>query len=423
MNSALQYLHLAPGTAPPLLERKATRAVVVLNQDVDPAWQHQVTRTSGAVGVRGREATSYPDWNVFRLIARPFAIRGNSKLPRIVFYLTSFGLVFFIAASLSASDASNRVVDDLVYTEPSLLVEVNDGRRLNLHCTGEGAPVVVFESGLGDGTKAWGFVQPEISKSTRSCSYDRAGLGFSDGAVFPRNTARAEQDLRALLNAAGERPPFVLVGHSYGGMIVKLFAFETPHDVAGIVLVDPSHEDVGRDLFELDPESLARNIDYLQSLQICLDVSDVSTNLPSDYARLCIAEAGTNYSETIRSSERLLAAKPHRIAAWVSEMRNIWRESADQVREAVRPLGSVPLVLLTKSPSLPAPNETSELRARKNAILSRQHDETIALSSNGRRILVEGAGHYIQLDQPSAVIEAVRGVLREARAAGPPDAF
>jgi pimeloyl-ACP methyl ester carboxylesterase len=197
-------------------------------------------------------------------------------------------------------------------------------------------------------------------------------------------------------------------------MIVKLFAFTYPQDVAGIVLVDPSHEDVGRDLFEIDPESLERNIDYLQSLQTCLDVP---THESSQFAELCIGEVGPNYSEEIRATERRLASEPHRVKAWVSEMRNVWRESADQVREAIRPLGSIPLVLLTKSPSLPAPNETSELRAQKNAILSRQQEETIALSSNGRSVLIEGAGHYIQIDKPSAVIEAVVEVLSDARAA------
>jgi pimeloyl-ACP methyl ester carboxylesterase len=334
------------------------------------------------------------------------------------------GVAMLMSGSLTAHGASDhRLIDDPVYTAPSRLVELADGRRLNLHCTGSGRPVVVFESGLGDSTKAWGLVQPELSQQTRSCSYDRAALGFSDGAETSRNAANAVQDLRALLNAAGEQPPFVLVGHSYGGMIVKLFAFSHPRDVAGVVLVDPSHEDVGRELFEIDPESLQRNIGYLESLQSCIEAPAFPADAASDLSRLCVAEAGPAYSDAIRSADRLLATKPHRIAAWVSEMRSIWRESADQVRNAARPLGNTPVVVLTKAPSPPAANETPELRARKNAVLSRQHDETVALSSKGVRMLVEGTGHYIQLDHPSAVIDAIRSVLREVAADNPADAF
>jgi pimeloyl-ACP methyl ester carboxylesterase len=206
-------------------------------------------------------------------------------------------------------------------------------------------------------------------------------------------------------------------------MIVKLFAFSHPQDVAGLVLVDPSHEDVGRDLFELDPESLKRNIDYLESLQSCIEASDLTTEAAPRLSSLCVAEAGPEYSQAIRNADRMLATKPPRIAAWVSEMRNIWRESAEQVRTAARPLGNTPVVVLTKVPSLPSANETQELRARKNAALSRQHDETAALSSKGVKIVVEDSGHYIQLDQPRAVIDAIRGVLHEVIVESPADAL
>ena len=327
-------------------------------------------------------------------------------------FVGCLSLALFLAAPFPVlAESDQRIVDDPVYTGPSRLVEIGTGRKLNLYCTGAGSPVVVFESGLGDSTKSWGLVQPEVSRRTRACSYDRAGLGFSDAANFPRTSANAAEDLSKLLQAAGEHPPFVLVGHSYGGMIVKLFAFTHPSEVAGVVLVDPSHEDVGRELFALDPQSREKNLKYLEQLQSCVVREGPSPLTDEDFASLCIAEAGPRYSESIRTSDRLLATQPQRIAAWVSEMQNIWQVSADQVRDEARSLGDIPLVVITKEPSRPNQDETPALREKKNAALSRQHDQTAALSSQGRRILLKDSGHYIQLDQPSAVIEAILQVL------------
>jgi pimeloyl-ACP methyl ester carboxylesterase len=136
-----------------------------------------------------------------------------------------------------------KVIDDPVYASPQRLVEIEPNRRLNLHCTGSGSPTVVFDSSQTAETSEWSLVQHVVSRKTRACSYDRAGVGFSDAGNRPASSANIADDLRRLLVAASIGPPYVLVGHSYGGMNIKMYAYLYPSEVAGMVFVDPSHED------------------------------------------------------------------------------------------------------------------------------------------------------------------------------------
>ena len=117
------------------------------------------------------------------------------------------------------------------------------GYKMHIDCLGEGAPTVILESGLGDSYLSWRKVQPEIAKFTRVCSYDRAGLGYSDASPQPRTSKVIAGELHALLKAAGVPPPYVLVGHSMGGFNVRLFASLYRNEVSGMVLVDASHPD------------------------------------------------------------------------------------------------------------------------------------------------------------------------------------
>ena len=230
------------------------------------------------------------------------------------------------------------------------------------------------------------------------------------------------RDLHGLLQRAQLSPPYILVGHSYGGMNVKLFAETFPSEVIGMVLIEPSHEDVGKRLFALDPESHKKNLQYLEDLKGCLPATSTQLAIDPKLTSLCVGHAGPRYSDAINAAELALAVRPPKISAWVSEMTHIWAESADQVRTAHRTLGSTPIVLLTKPPSPPAPNETTALREQKNEILSRLDDQTVGMSSRGRRITVEDTGHYIQLDQPSVVISAIQSTISDS-SAPPADAL
>ncbi len=144
-------------------------------------------------------------------------------------------LAVSVAVGLSACSASAS-------PDPTAIVgKFNIGdRSLYLECHGSGRPTVVMDAGLGNTHTTWQAVAPAVSKLVRTCTYDRANLGSSDPAPKPRTSADVVADLRALLKAAAVAPPYVLVGHSFGGISARLFASDFPAEVAGIVLVDPT---------------------------------------------------------------------------------------------------------------------------------------------------------------------------------------
>ncbi len=118
------------------------------------------------------------------------------------------------------------------------LVDVGDGRRMYLHCAGSGRPTVVLVPGYGSTSAVWGWIAPDVARDTRVCVYDRAGRGWSDPAPGQQDGIAVATDLNALLTSARETPPYVLAGHSFGGLYVRAFAARYPNQTAGIVLLD-----------------------------------------------------------------------------------------------------------------------------------------------------------------------------------------
>jgi pimeloyl-ACP methyl ester carboxylesterase len=133
-----------------------------------------------------------------------------------------------------------EAADAKAYPPPGQLVDVG-GYRLHINCTGEGSPTVVIESGWGDFSAAWGWVQPEVAKTTRVCTYDRAGMGWSESSPQPRTAREFARELHTLLEKANEPGPYVLVGHSMGGYTVRVYVHDYPEEVAGLVLIDPQN--------------------------------------------------------------------------------------------------------------------------------------------------------------------------------------
>src|SRR5829696_2926200 len=134
-------------------------------------------------------------------------------------------------------------IDACRYPAPGEMVDVG-GYNLHLYCTGEaGAPTVVMDSGLGGTVLDWQLVQPEVAKFARVCTYDRGGMGWSDPGAQPRTSRQITKELQTLLSDAGVRGPYVLVGHSFGGTNMQVYASQYPDEVAGMVLVDSALED------------------------------------------------------------------------------------------------------------------------------------------------------------------------------------
>ena len=176
-------------------------------------------------------------------------------------------LVLLASGATYESIASRRAA--LRYQAPGRLVDVG-GHRLHLHCSGQGSPTVVLDTGLGMPSASWVLVQPVVAQWTRVCAYDRAGYGFSDLGPTPRTSQRIVEELHALLDRAGEPAPYVLAGHSFGGFTIRLFASRYPSQVAGLVLIDASHEDFATRLHEADAQTQQRRRQTQRQIELGL---------------------------------------------------------------------------------------------------------------------------------------------------------
>jgi pimeloyl-ACP methyl ester carboxylesterase len=309
---------------------------------------------------------------------------------------------------------------DLPYTHAERLVNIGQGRRLNLYCIGTGSTTVVFDAGLGGASSSWDLIQPTIALKTRACSYDRAGLGFSDPATRPGTSANIVDDLHRLLQSAGIKPPYVLVGHSSGGMNVRLYADEYPAEVAGMVLVDPSHEDQGAREWQLEGNAAKVKWQkfYRQSLEIkrkCVATASSSAGLVegTELFKQCMPEPVGHFSAALNALMLDYSATPANQQAVLSELENVYYASSDQVRAARRSYGDKPLIVLTHAPFPKGPEETQALRNLRTTLWETLHDELAALSTRGVNRTVAGSGHFIQWDQPRVVDDAILEVLAD----------
>lgn len=321
------------------------------------------------------------------------------------------------AASAKADAVSDR------YAQPQTWVRLEDGRRLNLLCEGSGTPTVILEAGAGGSTLDWRRVQSSIARITRVCAYDRAGLGFSDAGPLPRTAARVVEDLDALRRAAALESPLVLVAHSLGAHFARLYADRHPADVAGLVLVDPSVEHQEERFAAVSPPYRELMQDDLQAARECLRLARegaLTADLP--IFRQCTYG---NPRDPDLSDRMFQVLVQRRLSvrfreAWLSEVEAMEGADAQELARA-RPLGDLPLVVLTQSPE--SAQNYPELSPAQvdalNALWMQLHDELAARSSRGVNRRIEHSGHYIQKDRPDAVIEAVRDVVATVRAAHP----
>lgn len=298
------------------------------------------------------------------------------------------------------------------FAHPQQLVDIG-GRRLNLYCSGSGPVTVVFDSGSGDAGWAWQAVQPEVAKRTRACVYDRAGLGFSDPSTLPGTAVNAVADLHALLAKAGVKPPYVLVGHSYGGANVQLYTYRYPEEVKGLVLVEPMHEDEDRRTDVASQGKLKQSMAMYEEMgRRCAKQSEQGFVPGSELAAICSTGYDPGVPRDLAAARlaELMSAKYWRAAQ--SESTNL-DASGEQLRALRRSFGDLPLVVLTRGVSpyaVPGKPQSALNRAVEDEN-RKIHLETAALSSRGREHVVPGADHAVPLEQPQAVVAAVNEVL------------
>jgi pimeloyl-ACP methyl ester carboxylesterase len=287
---------------------------------------------------------------------------------------------------------------------------------LSIDCRGQGSPTVVLDSGLGVPAVGWNPVQTEVAKFTRVCSYDRAGYGWSGESSAPRTSAEIVKELHALLAAANEKGPYILVGHSFGGFNVRVYNGQYPNDVAGMVLVDSSHED---QLSRLPPAFQAAM--KKQSAQLKREEVLAPFLIRFGIARFSQRNQGEapGVSKEFGQEMLYLQMQPKFIEAAGSEM-SLFPESADQVRASGN-LGDKPLVVLTAGKLAPASQLPDGITQKDfedfhvvwvNDLQMREAH----LSTRGERIMVPDSSHMIPFERPDAIVSAVHEVYTSANA-------
>jgi pimeloyl-ACP methyl ester carboxylesterase len=315
-----------------------------------------------------------------------------------------------VLASTIPPAAAATDSDWAVYAHPQRLVDVG-GRRLNLYCLGKGAPTVILESGLGSDVTTWRYVHSKLAKTTRVCAYDRAGYGFSDIGPEPRTAASVTSDLVAMLHAAKIPPPYVLVGQSLGGLYVRFFADTHFSDVTGLVFLDPSFEHQVQVYTAATPSFAAANKRQHEQLNHCVAV--LTSGRPAagtaDYEQ-CVVDSGSQDLPPQVVAALAPNAGTYRMA--ISELEGLEGASSEEVEQAERSYGEMPLLVLTAD--VPPNADADELARRKLWVAA--HDRIAHLSTRGENRIVPGADHHIHWSRPEAVIAAVEEIVAAARA-------
>ena len=329
-------------------------------------------------------------------------------------------------ATASAAPAEDELAP---YVHPQQMVDVG-GHKLNLYCTGSGSPSVILDAGGGETMSTWHKVQPAIAKFTRVCSFDRASMGFSTDGPLPRDANAMVTDLHALLQRAKIAPPYVLVGHSSGGLYAQVYADRYLQEVAGMVLVDPSFpnqtvalEAASPALKRMDAQGGAEyTFCYNAAVHGELNFSHASKeyalcgfppNAEADLKAGC-AKNGASWCKM----QHLTLERVLRPAFWLAlgseEKESARTDSAEDMKKQ-RSYGAIPLIVLTAADEmLGSPFPPAENRAVERAWTD-GHVRVAQLSSVGVHTVVPHSGHFIHIDQPAVVIDAIAKVVSQAK--------
>jgi len=281
-----------------------------------------------------------------------------------------------------------EAADAKAYPPPGQMVDVG-GYRLHLNCTGSGSPTVVIESGWGDSSASWGWVQPEVAKTTRICTYDRAGMGWSEASPQPRTAREFAKELHTLLAKANEPGPYVLVGHSLGGYTMRVYAHDYPAEVAGLVLIDPQalpNSDVATPKPAPKPggTSLPMLMARIGVVRLLAGPLGSIQNLPAGDKQAYTASAVT----------------PRFVQTFLDEGKGM-SEGGAQAR-AVTTLGALPLIVLSRGK-----DQDADWAASQAGYLQ--------LSTDSQQLFADQSGHRIMIEQPEAAVAAIVKMVEQLR--------
>ncbi|HWA62410.1 MAG TPA: alpha/beta hydrolase [Caulobacteraceae bacterium] len=332
-------------------------------------------------------------------------------------------LALCLALPAAAADAAADAGADLV--GPHYL-RLDDGRRINFHCEGQGTPAVVFDSGGEGSVLSWRKVFGAVAARTRACVYDRPGMGYSDPPTKPVTAVSVTDDLREILAKAGVKGPVVIVGHSIGGFYATVYADRFPAGIAGLVLLDPGFSG---QVDPRPPESLAVDREHIRAGEArLLDCAALARagGLSLADAKGCMSYPPPQAPEEVAYLGYILGHPFWYETEYAQSRRFFLPEAGDgpsedtlEERRLSRPFGDLPMIVLSASdPPTRAWNTAAEQRAQVEDWQA-GHRRLAQRSRIGRWRIVPGSGHYVALDQPDTVIAAIDEVLARARGTGP----
>ncbi|MFT5585596.1 MAG: pimeloyl-ACP methyl ester carboxylesterase [Cognaticolwellia sp.] len=320
------------------------------------------------------------------------------------------GLIGLPIAS-AVYQASAQASDQAAYSPPGALFEVQ-GTQMHLLCMGDGEPTLVFESGLLSDIQSWDVVQPAISQTTRACSYDRSGLGYSEPVDHPQQAAEVAQRLHSLLSAAGIEGDMVLVGASIGGLQVRQFAHQFPERVSGMVLVDSSHEQQVQRFGDTEAEGPS-GILKVASLLAPIGMLRLSGFVEMKFEESEISGQELEQAIAMQSQTHIPAAMTREVEAMKADM------DANQPPPS---LGDIPLIVLTQGLPLEEEEDFDPLDLEKieedkveRPIWSQLQLELSQLSSQGTQVFAMKSDHHITDLEPELVISSIESVLETVR--------
>jgi pimeloyl-ACP methyl ester carboxylesterase len=308
--------------------------------------------------------------------------------------LISALLALAVAGAIYQAIATERA--ERAYPPPGEMVDVGS-HSLHINCVGQGSPTVLLDGGLGEWSADWVWVQQEVSDTTRVCAYDRAGMGWSELGPEPRDAKQISSELHTLLTKAGIGGPYVLVGHSFGGLYMQTYAARYPEEVAGMALVDSSQPD------QFSYQPVTRD-SYEPQKQI-FDVASLAARLGIVRLLSKLAPAPPELPHQQRAQIDALSPSTRQVSTYALELRAT-PQSATQTR-SLRSLGDKPLAVV----SAPKQAEPGWLKLQ---------DDLATLSPNSMHRLVEGATHTSLLYERSdaqatsaAIVEVVAAVRND----------
>ncbi len=323
------------------------------------------------------------------------------------YLLGSFVIILFILALTGAMYQAIATRADLdKYPPPGKLVDVG-GYKLHINCVGEGSPTVVMECGLGGLSLVWSLVQTEVAKFTRVCTYDRAGYGWSESSSKPRTSQEMVEELHTLLTNAGIESPYILVGHSLGGLNLRLFASQYPDEVVGMVLVDAVPANAYSRISPAFQHNMAATRRMFRSLSVITRLG---------LLRLLVQLRGTQAApEFVRKLpleiQSVIVAKflPKTFETAIAE--SLLMETSTQQVGKSQLSDNLPLVVLSHGINMFS-NMPDQQAKQAGLTWQELQGEIAKLSSKGSLQIAQTSGHNIHIDQPQLVVDAIRQIIK-----------